>query len=212
MSNKLALAVLVFAVGCGNMGSGSGAGGSAGGGGGGSGGGSAGGGSGGTGGGGSGGSGGEPDYVSGSRIKARTISTTDGARAFAGFYDSTLATACSFGRAADDAVRCLPTSTAYAGTYFSDSGCAVPLAYSAGCADAYAVRAETTNSCVDVGYGAVGTRTHVYPVGAAYAGTVWAGTPAACNMTPAPASFTLYSLGSEISADTFATGSVDIAP
>jgi hypothetical protein len=52
MSNKLALAVLVFAVGCGNMGSGSGAGGSAGGGGGGSGGGSAGGGSGGTGGGG----------------------------------------------------------------------------------------------------------------------------------------------------------------
>ena len=126
--------------------------------------------------GGAGGSGGEPDYVSGSRIKARTISTADGAKAFAGFYDTNLSLPCSFNRATDDSLRCLPAVTAYAGTYWGDSNCSTtPLAYSLGCVSTYASRAESTSTCVDVGGYTNYARTHIYSVGNTFAGTVYVG-------------------------------------
>ena len=122
MPRQIGLLLFAIAIGCGNMSAGSGSGGN--GGNGGSGGNGGNGGTGGNGGGGTGGNGGgsggtggggaaEPDYVSGSRIKARTISTSDGAKAFAGYYDTQLATPCSFNHAADDTLRCLPPLVAY---------------------------------------------------------------------------------------------------
>jgi len=217
MRNTLGLFVLALAIGCGNMagpGNNGGNGGTGGGGTGGVGGGSGGGGSGGSGGGGTGGSGGgsggTPDYASGSRIKARTISSADGAKAFAGFYDSQLSVACSFVRAADDALRCLPTTVGYMGSYFADSGCATPLAYSAGCTPTHAYLMETATTCIDVGYNSSNTRYHVYAIGALFTGQAWAGKPGTCTMTTP--GYPLYSVGSEVPASNFAAGSVDIAP
>lgn len=220
MNKHFGILVVALAVACGNMGTGGNGGGASGGNGGGAAGGSGGGGTGGTGGsggsGGTGGSGGgvgggEPDYVSGSRIKSRVYSTGDGAKAFAGFYDTTLSTPCGAGRASDDAIRCLPAVTAYAGSYWGDSGCATtPLASANGCLGTYASRSEAANSCVDTGYGPTGYRTHIYTVGAAHAGTVYVGTPASCTMTGAPG-YPLYTL-TEVSPSTFASISIDTAP
>jgi hypothetical protein len=214
----LAAIAIMFAA-CGNMGGNNNGGGASGGTGGGGTGGTGGGGTGGSGGGGTGGSGGgsggTPDYVSGSRIKSRVLSSPDGAKAFAGFYDSTLAMPCSFNHAADDTLRCLPTNIAYVASYFSDSGCGTPLAYTTtgGCAPAYAQKAETGNSCVDIGYYSTAARQRIYSVAGAYgAAMVWVGSPGSCSMTATPTTLTLYNLGSEVAASTFASGSVDIAP
>ena len=202
MRKRVGLFAFALVVACGNMGmnvlgDGGGSGGN--------------GGSGGAGGsGGTGGTGGAPDYTSGTRIKARVISTADGAKAFAGYYDTTLSTACSFQRAADDTLRCLPTTNSYLGTFYADSGCSTPLAYATGCAPTYAYQTEATTTCVDTGYGGSSARYHVYTVGAPFAGQAWSGTPGACNMTTAP--YPLYSVGSEVPASSFAAGSVDIAP
>ena len=208
---------IVFAA-CGNMGGNDNGGGANGGTGGGASGGSGGGGTGGTGGGGGtggsgGGTGAPPDYVSGSRIKARVLSTADGAKAFAGYYDSSLAMPCSFNHAADDTLRCLPTNVAYVASYFSDLGCGTPLAYTtAGCAPVYAQKAET-GSCVDIGYYSTNARQRIYSVAGAYgAAMVWVGSPGSCSMTATPTTLTLYNIGSEVAASTFAAGSVDIAP
>ena len=193
----------------GSGGTGGGAsGGSGGGGTGGSGGGS--GGSGGTGG----GSGGTPDYVSGSRIKARVQSTADGAKGFAGFYDSQLGVPCAFNHAADDTLRCLPNTYAYVASYFSDSGCATPLAYASfGCAPTYAQKSENSSTCIDVGYYTTNARIRIYSVTSAYtSSTIWSGSPGSCSMSATPATLTFFNIGSEVPASTFSAGSIDNAP
>jgi hypothetical protein len=52
----------------------------------------------------------KPDYVSGTRIKARVVTTPDGAKMFVGIYDNDLQTECSFSTAADGITRCLPAN------------------------------------------------------------------------------------------------------
>lgn len=216
MRSTLGLFVLALAIGCGNM-SGPGNNGGNGGTGGGASGGSGGGGTGGTGGGGSGGnggSGGTPDYTSGSRIKARVNSSADGAKGFAGFYDSQLGVPCAFNHAADDTLRCLPNTYAYVASYFSDSGCTTPLAYASfGCAPTYAQKSETSSTCIDIGYYTTNARMRIYSVASAYtSSTIWSGTPGSCNMSATPTTLTFYNIGSEVPASTFAAGSVDNAP
>jgi hypothetical protein len=218
--NGLVAFAIIFAA-CGNMGGGNNGGGASGGTGGGASGGSGGGGTGGTGGGGSGGTGGSggssvpPDYASGSRIKARVISTGDGAKAFAGYYDSSLSVICGFNRAVDDTLRCLPTTYTYVGSYYSDSGCSTALAYSSmpGCTPTYALKTETTASCLDIGFYPSNSRQRVYSVGSAYGSAmVWSGTPGNCSSSSTPTAFAFYTIGAEVPASTFAAGSVDIAP
>ncbi|HEY2743872.1 MAG TPA: hypothetical protein VGL86_04595, partial [Polyangia bacterium] len=106
--------------------------------------------------------------------------------------------------------RCLPPLVAYIGVYYADSGCSTPIAYATGCAPAYAYKAETAVTCVDTGYSNSNTRYHIYSIGAAYAGTVYAGSPGSCSTTTP--SYPVYSVGSEVPASTFAAGSVDNAP
>ncbi|HXU74106.1 MAG TPA: hypothetical protein VN947_32535 [Polyangia bacterium] len=224
MLKRLTILVCALVVGCANMGSGSGdnsgggnggnGSGASGGSGGGAHGGSGGGGSGGNGGGGSGGNGAQPDYASGSRIKARVTSTSDGARAFAGFYDTQLSVACAFSRAADDSLRCLPSGVAYiGGTYWSDAGCTTPLAYSNGCTTMYASKSESTATCVDIGYNATSYRTRIYAIASAYSGSmVWVGSPGSCTGIATPATTLFFNVGSEIAASTFAAGTIDTAP
>lgn len=68
-------------------------------------------------------------YKSGSRIKAKVMTTEDGAQAFMGWYDTVLEIDCSMGLVADDGnSRCLPIYLiVYDMGYFSDSGCLNPL-------------------------------------------------------------------------------------
>lgn len=108
------------------------------------------------------------------------------------------------------AISCLPTNVGYIGTWYADSGCSTPLAYAYACVPTHAVLSETTSTCVDVGYNGSVARTHIYAIGALFAGQAWVGKPGSCSMsTP---SYPVYSVGSELPASTFAAGSVDIAP
>jgi hypothetical protein len=56
--------------------------------------------------------------VSGERLRARWYVGADGARQFAGWYDSELDFECSFALAADGLTRCLPVSDVRADVYY----------------------------------------------------------------------------------------------
>src|SRR5438105_4184598 len=61
-------------------------------------------------GGGSGGAGVDLDHeaLSGTRLKTQYIQGDDGSRSFLGFFDTQRNEACTFGRAEDGKIRCLP--------------------------------------------------------------------------------------------------------
>ncbi|NUP08398.1 MAG: hypothetical protein HOW73_20300 [Polyangiaceae bacterium] len=65
------------------------------------------------------------DYVSGSRIRARTVAGADGSRGPAGWYDAQLETECTWRTASDGETRCLPLATPT--TFFADAGCTQPI-------------------------------------------------------------------------------------
>jgi hypothetical protein len=79
------------------------------------------------------GSGADPlkHYRSGTRIKARVLTTPDGAKTLHGWRDTTLAIDCYFGTAADGVTRCIPNAPIDQGTYFSDAACTIPVVVSA---------------------------------------------------------------------------------
>lgn len=224
MHGLLITVAVSLSMSCGNMVGGGGGGANGGTGGGGVGG--AGGGAGGSGGGGTGGGGGgggvaaQPDWVSGSRLRARVQTTGDGGKSFMGWYDSTLKTPCAFMNAADGQQRCLPTS-AYTtvGTYYSDTNCMTALAqefttYASPCAPKYASKADSTGgTCADYGY--LQPNTHIYSVGAVFSGTVYAfsGMPATCMpVTPTTGypytTYTFYQVGAELDPTMFETGTI----
>jgi hypothetical protein len=227
---KMFLVVLGCVVSCTNMAGGGGGGASGGTGGGGSagagGGGSGGGGAGGAGGGGAGGSGGTggaggggatvpPDWVSGSRIRARVQTTPDGAKAFVGWSDNQLGINCNFMTATDGTTRCMPEVVAQVGSYFSDMGCSTAIASSIyPCAPPqlpkYAIAYVTIAGTCGMSGGIMWPyQIRAWPVTAAYTGTLYTGTPAACNtVTTPPAGYTFYSVGAVVDPTTFAPGSV----
>lgn len=122
--------------------------------------------SGGGGGGGIGGIGGgggiKPDWVNGSRIRARVRTTPDGARALLGWYDAQLKVTCSFVFASDGKTRCLPDYAArphLGQDYYSDSACTnkISLAAVLGsdqcAAPTYAIEQDLTSvSCMPDDY------------------------------------------------------------
>jgi hypothetical protein len=212
------LSALVFlaalAGSCGPM-MGDGGGGSGGTGGGGSAGAGGGGGTGGTGGAGGGGATVPPDWVSGSRLRARVQTAPDGAKAFVGWYDSQLGINCTFGVATDGVERCLPDySGATVSGYFSDMGCSTKLGQSTyPCATSpqpsYATALVQLSTCSALdGYNDPYQR-RVFSISGAYAGTLYAGTPGSCNpVTSPPAGYVFYTLGAEVSSSTFAQGAI----
>ena len=193
------------------------AGGAAGGGGGvgGGGGGVAGGGGGGSGGGAAGGGGSTtPDWVSGTRIRARLQTTQDGAKAFLGWYDNQLNINCFAERAADDSGRCLPMDASILPSssvnYFSDSGCteSILVAYAtAGCSTPlYAYEQVTVSTCSSVsGYDSL-VQYHIYPIGQELS-MAYQGSPSSCHAVTFSAGAN-YSVGSEVPPATFASVSI----
>jgi hypothetical protein len=137
-------------------------------------------------------------YRSGSRIQLKTVSSPDGARSLASWHDALLGVDCYFYTATDGATRCLPLSMGYLGTFFADSTCSTPLAYT-GCGEAPAF-GETTQGC--------GGSATYYSLGAAYSGPAYARSGSTCTLVAGPVLDPLYRVGAAVPASTFAEGTL----
>jgi hypothetical protein len=141
-------------------------------------------------------------WQNGTRIKAGTISSSDGFSGPWQFYDTQLATTCYFGVAGDGVERCLATRTAAVASYYSDASCTAPLLETTPSATApYFQYAYTIDSrgCATSSY---------YQVGGLYGGTPYTGGgTSACTTAPVDATHAYYSL-SPISVGTFESGTV----
>ncbi len=145
-----------------------------------------------NGGGGNGGSSQGLGYENGTRLRARVVSTDDGARQFVGWRDTELEFDCAFNVAEDGARRCLPTvlidPTLSPDTYFADAGCSTPVVVLVGCDNdpKYAVRIRSNVCPAEYEITRLGPRTE----------TVFSGTPGDCNEVSSP-SFAYEDLGAE---------------
>lgn len=66
-------------------------------------------------------------YASGSRLKVRFYEYQDGAKQFAGMFDSERGEDCGYGIHADGTYRCMPSGDAFA-TVYSNNVCTAPVA------------------------------------------------------------------------------------
>lgn len=154
----------------------------------------------------------EQQYLSGTRIRARVLSTSDGAQQFIGWHDNTLNIDCSFLPAPDSTFRCLPAGTiANLGSYYSDMGCNNPvglLTTGAGCTPAYAQSVVTTTaSCGATYFNSLVY--HYYPVTGPYGGTLWVKSGTNCVMTTlAVPTWSVWTLGAEVSYSQYASGTI----
>ena len=154
-----------------------------------------------------------PDWVSGTRIRARVQTTPDGAKAHLGWHDSMLNVDCGFQRAADDTERCLPAGGAnIGGSFWGDAACSVPLASgSPGCATPTYATNELTTTCLAVNGYETPYRYHVYGSLVAYAGAnfwIGAGGATGCTQYANSASYAFFTYGAEVPASTFAPGNI----
>ena len=131
----------------------------------------------------------------GTRLKARYYVADDGARQFAGWYDTLRGEECSFQMAADGKRRCMPAATVTGGTYYADAACTQPLGYD-------------YTGCVSGGYGVVWEypacsqqRLRLYPILGAFTGKPYVKSGASCIQTMETAN--LVRLGTEIPASSF---------
>jgi hypothetical protein len=137
-----------------------------------------------------------PGYKSGSRLKVKVLVGDDGSeRVSGGWLDTTLNVGCSALVATDGVKRCLPDGPS-ANSYFSDSGCTVPLhAHLGGCAvPGYVRRFVGAGECA-VWESRV--------VGAEHQGTIYAGGANFCGQAPAPTGSTVYALSDAAPATDF---------
>lgn len=143
--------------------------------------------------------------TSGSRLKARRFIGDDGSSQFVGWHDSQLNLDCGFGKAADGAMRCLPSASP--GILFSDSSCQSPIFLNTkGCAPpAYVAQTiPSAAACAPSG----GTR--ILKIGTIYNGTdAYLGSPSSCTSASGvlPSyrmTSDLYTAGSEVDATMFA--------
>lgn len=129
--------------------------------------------------------------VSGQRLVARQLVASDGSAMPAGWFDRTLRAECSFERASDGWLRCLPTRTSSIDErgYHLDPGCSEPLVVADdGCAPApFASRRAAADRCgAEAG-------TSVYEVGErAQPATVYVQAGDSCKAVPAPPGVDLY--------------------
>jgi hypothetical protein len=131
-----------------------------------------------------------PDYVSGSRLRARYWTTDDGTRQFSTWYDSELDTPCLFSPAEDGVMRCLPSTqiAVQNSNAFSDSGCSKRYA------------AANPAYCHDSKYAvaATGMGQAVYLLGAVEALTSWYDASQGCAAIPVGPGEVDYELGRKL--------------
>jgi hypothetical protein len=140
----------------------------------------------------------------GTRLKPQIYQSTDGARQFVGWWDSTLQTACAFGTASDGVTRCLPTGTPpnYGNDgIFSDSACTMPLALTlpSSCSSPQYAAGPAATTCPPAG------PTFYKVLGKATSTTVWARASNSCVSEPVSAigGYVLWQLGPAIDPSSF---------
>jgi hypothetical protein len=143
---------------------------------------------------------------SGSRIKMKVLTSGDGAKLLQGFFDSQRNEDCAFQAASDGMTRCLPTSVAFAGSYFADANCTQAAGYYyANCTPPAYISVPTTSTCA-VG-GASGPT--IYARGGAVA-SVYVKSGATCVATSLGATFTAYALGAVVAATSFQAATIAV--
>lgn len=134
----------------------------------------------------------------GTRLKARYYVAEDGARQFAGWYDTQRGEDCAFQIASDGKRRCLPAARVNGGTYYADSACTQPLALgSAGCTGGggYASVGEYVGACVEY-------RTRLYPILGPFSGKPYYKSGGLCVQSSIEAE-NLMRLGAEVPPSSF---------
>jgi hypothetical protein len=143
-------------------------------------------------------------WKSGTRLRAMTMDSADGARQFWAWWDSERNERCQYGTAADGETRCLPTARALA-LHWGDPGCAqTRLVAAQDCLapedyPTYAVQLETV-PC--------GQRTHILALGGQWQSQVWTGSPSNCMSVPQDPNVTYYEVGAEVPGSSFAAGEI----
>lgn len=141
--------------------------------------------------------------VSGTRLKRRIYTGSDGSQQFVGFFDGDRSENCGFTTAADGKTRCLPSAASVNGSFFADAGCTQPLVLQTkGCAAPTTALWFTTAG----GTACAGTNlTRVMQLGALFsASTLYTG--AACTAAASAgyiSTYDLYPATSEIPATSF---------
>lgn len=129
----------------------------------------------------------------GSRLVVRWLTSADGARLPAGFYDMLRQEECSPTIAGDGKLRCMPNAAAARTEYFA-RGCVTQL-YMTGCDQPTARYAADTNECFSRQW-RLTIREHTGPV--------YQGTPDACEVVDPPSGARFYTLGPEVTSSDFA--------
>lgn len=132
-------------------------------------------------------------YESGSRLKVRELTASDGATQQLGFFDTQLQQNCSFVKADDGQLRCLPLeNVAYLGSLYADPACNVGRLASTPCAgDATLVVAP--DGC--------GGGYRVFEDLGPYSGQQWLKSAAGC--TPAGMAAGAHQAGAEVPLSTY---------
>lgn len=88
---------------------------------------------------------GDPNMVSGTRLRRRYFEADGGAELSVDFWDSDLETPCEFGTAADGETRCLPSRTE--SVYYLNADCTGPVIELRTCERAWGAEVEPATSC-----------------------------------------------------------------
>jgi hypothetical protein len=149
---------------------------------------------------------------SGTRIKMKVLTTSDGAKSFLGWYDTQRNEDCTFRLAEDSTTRCLPNVWPLTAPdphtpngYYSDANCQTPMVLAYTCAPpAY------------IAYSISGPACPVNPTNGARIATAGAGRSSAyqwgtnCQAVSAPANMSYYPIGTIVPATDFAAATEDL--
>ena len=153
-----------------------------------------------------------PEYASGTRLRARVITTSDGAKSLLGWQDKQLGIACEFLPTTEGALRCLPDLSGLPqsiSAYYGDSHCTqkVGLLTNLAVCGAPAYDYEyAIGACVpEYGTGAY----RIFHVTGQYTGQLYYLSGATCSVSASSSpSYTYWSVGSEVDYTQFVAGSI----
>ena len=142
------------------------------------------------------------NHSSGSRVRVKRATTSEGDVSWLDFHDRERGFDCAFGRAADGMLRCLPAASARGSRYFADASCtdavyAVPRA----CPIDYVLAPNPgSDLCTQIG-------PKVHARGAEHTGAVYVMSAGSCTGATIAADAIAYRLGPELPASDLAPGS-----
>ncbi len=147
-------------------------------------------------------------FVSGSRLKTRVFTASDGAVEYRGFYDSQLNVDCRFGTANDGETRCLPQGAGLtAGPYFADAACTAPIAlgFCSGTPPAYVFKPTAGAASCTWGMGSELTTPGgaFFAVGPALSLATYYSKYSACTAVAGQPGYQYFALGAEVPPSTF---------